>query len=68
VGLKKNQQPEKVANQQLRSGGEQKKIPVSRSKKKWWDILRAEVVDCEPELKRQVPERRKRLQRRGLAG
>jgi hypothetical protein len=34
VGLKKNQQPEEVANQQLRSGGEQKKIPVSRSEKK----------------------------------
>jgi hypothetical protein len=34
VGLKKNQQPEEVANQQLRRGGEQKKIPVSRSEKK----------------------------------
>jgi hypothetical protein len=70
VGLRENLQLKEVLDQ-LRSGGEkkkreeQKKFPVSRSEEVGSSsgpiIHRAEVVDCEPELKKQVPEKSKRL-------
>jgi hypothetical protein len=71
VGLKKNQQPEGRSKSAAEKGGREQKNNFQCQEvgsSSGPIILRAEVIDCEPELKEQVPEEQQAPVKTVLAG